>query len=157
MNKDQKVYNCTGKSCINTDSNSLIRRQPLGLSKHFQSFWNLCYESPQCKFILSPLSPILAKYFYDLFAYYYPIFEQCSEISVENEWKKSCIYLFFSVLHVQFILSFYIWTYCNGPLPLNGQLVTDVISTVTVRRLSNYTQRLGETLYPRQPLCTVIG
>jgi hypothetical protein len=25
------------------------------------------------------------------------------------------------------------------------------------RQLSNYTQRLGETLYPRQPLCTVTG
>jgi hypothetical protein len=25
------------------------------------------------------------------------------------------------------------------------------------RQLSNYTQRLGGTLYPRQPLCTVIG
>jgi hypothetical protein len=36
--------------------------------------------------------------------------------------------------------------YCNGPLPLNGQLVTDVISVVTDRRLSNYTQRIEVTV-----------
>jgi hypothetical protein len=50
-----------------------------------------------------------------------------------------------------------VYMYCNGPLPFNGRLVTDVISAVTDRRLSNYTQRLGEALYPRQPLCAVIG
>jgi hypothetical protein len=36
--------------------------------------------------------------------------------------------------------------YCNGPLPLNGQLVTDVISAITDRRLSNYTQRIEVTV-----------